>query len=63
MGDIFGAIALFAVNAGPALLMLAAFILTIAGSRMLMRGENRQKAVLMIVCAVVFVANVAIWTI
>lgn len=63
MEGMLGAAAGFAAHAGPALLMIAAFLLALAGRRMLMRGENRQKAVLMLVCAVVFVINVAIWTV
>ena len=42
--------------------MLAAFALAIAGVQMVRKGQNRQKGVLMIVCAAVFVANVIIWT-
>lgn len=62
MEGLFGAVTRFAVSAGPALLMLSAFLLAAAGVRMILRGENRQKAVLMIVCAIVFIANVLIWT-
>lgn len=45
-----------------AILMLAAFALTWGGVRLIRRGE-RQKGVLMIVCAVVALGNVLIWTV
>lgn len=61
MSGVFGSVASFAVAAGPAILMIAAFALAIGGFKLIRRG-NRQKGVLMIVCAVVFVANVAILT-
>lgn len=62
MNALLQSIASFAITAGPALLMLSAFALAIAGGRMIAKGENRQKGVLMIVCAGVFIANVMIWT-
>lgn len=61
MSDLYAAIGRFAVTAGPAILMIAAFALAIGGVGMVRKG-NRQKGVLMIVCAVVFVANVVILT-
>lgn len=61
MNGVFGSVAAFAVAAGPAILMLAAFALAIGGAVLIRRG-NRQKGVLMIICALVFVANVAILT-
>ena len=51
-----------AISVGPALLMLAAFALAIGGIAMIRRGANRQKGVLMLVCAVVFIVNVALLT-
>ncbi|MCJ8157508.1 hypothetical protein [Sphingomonas sp. LaA6.9] len=62
MESVLAAIAGFAISAGPGLLMLAAFALAFAGVQMIRKGQNRQKGVLMIVCAAVFVANVMIWT-
>ena len=44
-----------------ALLMLAAFALAWGGVWFIRRGD-RQKGVLMIVCAAVAVGNVLIWT-
>ncbi|PJI90426.1 hypothetical protein DAH55_07150 [Sphingomonas koreensis] len=44
-----------------AILMLAAFALAWGGVRLIRRGE-RQKGVLMIVCALVALGNVLIWT-
>ncbi len=61
MSDLYAAIGRFAVTVGPAILMIAAFALAIGGVGMVRKG-NRQKGVLMIVCAVVFVANVVILT-
>lgn len=45
-----------------AILMLAAFALAWGGVRLIRRGE-RQKGVLMIVCALVALGNVLIWTV
>lgn len=45
-----------------ALLMLAAGGLGWGGVTMIRRGE-RQKGVLMLICAVVLVGNVLIWTV
>ncbi len=61
MSDLYASIGRFAVTVGPAILMIAAFALAIGGVGMVRKG-NRQKGVLMIVCAVVFVANVVILT-
>lgn len=61
MSDLYASIGSFAVTVGPAILMIAAFALAIGGVGMVRRG-NRQKGVLMIVCAAVFVANVVILT-
>lgn len=48
--------------AAPAIAMIAVFALLIFGFRMLLRGENRKKAALMLVLAVVILANVLIMT-
>lgn len=45
-----------------AILMLVAVLLAVFGIRMIARGE-RRNGVLMLVCAVVMVGNVAIWTV
>ncbi|HEY0625039.1 hypothetical protein [Sphingomonas sp.] len=45
-----------------AILMLAAFALAWGGVRLIRRGEG-QKGVLMIVCALVALGNVLIWTV
>jgi len=45
-----------------AVLMLVAVLLIVFGIRMIVRGE-RRNGVLMVVCAVVMVGNVAIWTV
>jgi len=49
--------------AAPAIAMLAAFALAGGGIVLLRRPGARNKGVLMLVAAVVLVANVAIWTI
>ncbi len=43
------------------LAMLAAFALAIAGGRMVIKGQDRQRGWLMLGVAVVLVANVLIW--
>lgn len=48
--------------AAPAIGMIAVFALLIGGFRMLLRGENRKKAALMLVLAVVILVNVLILT-
>ncbi len=45
-----------------AILMLVAVLLAIFGIRMIARGE-RRNGWLMLICAVVMVGNVAIWTV
>ena len=45
-----------------AVLMLAAFALAWGGVRLVRKGD-RQKGVLMIVCAAVALGNVLIWTV
>jgi len=49
-------------QAAPALAMAAAFVLAWFGIRLAMRPDERTKGVLMLVMAVVLVANVLIWT-
>ena len=61
MQGVLAGIAQFAVSVGPALLMLAVFALIIGGYR-LIRSGNRQKGILMIVCAAVFLVNVMLLT-
>ncbi len=41
--------------------MLAAFALAIAGVRMLVKGQDRQRGALMLGVALVLVVNVLIW--
>ena len=53
-------------NAAPALAMVAAFALIVAGTRLVLRrpaGSSRKQGTLMIVAATVLVLNVLIWTI
>lgn len=45
-----------------AILMLVAVLLIVFGVRMIARGERRNGS-LMLVCAVVMIGNVAIWTV
>lgn len=44
-----------------AILMVVAILLIVFGVRMIARGERRNGS-LMLVCAVVMIGNVAIWT-
>jgi len=47
----------------PTITMLAVFALIFGGIRLVrMGGDNRTKGMLMLVCAVVLVGNVLIWT-
>jgi len=46
-----------------ALAMIAAFLLTAGGIRLISGGENRKQGWLMIVAALVLVGNVLVWTI
>jgi hypothetical protein len=48
--------------AAPGIAMLAAFACAIGGGVLIGKGHDRRKGVLMIVMALVLVANVAIWT-
>jgi hypothetical protein len=59
MSQFYQSVVAFAVAVGPSLLMLAAFALAFGGVRIILKG-NRQKGVLMIICALVFVGNVLI---
>jgi hypothetical protein len=43
------------------LAMIAAFALAIAGGRMVVRGQDRQRGLLMLGVALVLVVNVLIW--
>ncbi len=45
-----------------AILMVVAILLIVFGVRMIARGERRNGS-LMLVCAVVMIGNVAIWTV
>ncbi len=49
-------------EAALALAMIAAFLLVIAGVRLVRRPADRQRGLLMIGAAIVLVANVLIWT-
>ena len=46
-----------------ALAMIAAFVLIFFGTKLALRGEDRQRGVLMVVAALVLIANVLIWTV
>ena len=43
--------------------MLAAFILGIAGVRLLLAGSDRLRGVLMLLAALVLIGNVLVWTV
>ena len=45
-----------------ALAMIAAFVLIIFGLKLALRGEDRKRGVLMVLAALVLIANVLIWT-
>ena len=45
-----------------AIAMLAAFLLTIGGVRLIQRREDRVRGLLMMGAAAILVANVLIWT-
>lgn len=47
----------------PAISMLAVFALVIGGIYLLVKKRERQKALLMLVLAVVIFGNVVVWTI
>lgn len=44
-----------------ALAMIAAFLLAFFGARMVVRGEDRKRGLLMTAAAAVLVGNVLIW--
>ena len=46
-----------------ALAMIAAFVLIGFGLRLAFRGEDRKRGILMVVAALVLIANVLIWTV
>ncbi len=46
-----------------ALAMIAAFLLTAGGIRLITRGEHRKQGWLMLVAALVLVGNVLVWTV
>ena len=46
-----------------ALAMIAAIVLIIFGVKLAARGDDRKRGVLMIVAALVLIANVLIWTV
>ena len=46
-----------------ALAMIAAFVLIFFGIKLALRGDDRQRGVLMVVAALVLIANVLIWTV
>ena len=46
-----------------ALAMIAAFVLIGFGARLVLRGEDRKRGVLMVVASLVLIANVLIWTV
>jgi hypothetical protein len=49
-------------SAALAITMIAAFLLLGFGLRQAMQPADRQRGLLMIVCGIVFIANVLIWT-
>ena len=42
--------------------MIAAILLLIFGVKLALKPEERQRGLLMIACAIIFVGNVLIWT-
>ena len=50
-------------TAALAIAMIAAILLAIGGAKLLFNPEYRTKGVLMLVMAVVLVANVLVWTV
>jgi hypothetical protein len=49
-------------SAALAITMIAAILLLIFGVKFARRPQDRQRGLLMIACAIVFIANVLIWT-
>jgi hypothetical protein len=50
-------------SAALGIAMIAVFLLTAGGIRLIRRGEYRQQGWLMIVAAMVLLGNVLIWTV
>ena len=48
--------------AAPAIAMLGMFACLIGGITLIVKNHDRRKGILMLVMAVVLLANVAIWT-
>ena len=46
-----------------ALAMIAAFVLIIFGAKLALRRDDRKRGVLMVVAALVLIANLFIWTV
>ncbi|WEK01574.1 MAG: hypothetical protein P0Y59_07840 [Candidatus Sphingomonas phytovorans] len=57
-----GGVAQAMAASAPAISMLAVFALVLGGVALWVKKGDRQKAVLMLVLAVVIFANVVIWT-
>jgi len=49
-------------SAALAITMIAAFLLLAFGIRLALRPADRQRGLLMVACAIIFIANVLIWT-
>ena len=49
-------------SAALAITMIAAFLLLVFGVRLALRPADRQRGPLMVVCGIIFIANVLIWT-
>lgn len=49
-------------SAALAITMIAAFLLLVFGVRLALRPADRQRGLLMVVCGIIFIANVLIWT-
>ena len=49
-------------SATLAIAMIAAIILAVAGVKLALRREERQRGLLMLAAAIVIVGNVLIWT-
>ena len=43
-------------------LMIAALLLTAGGIALIVKGKERGKGALMLLCALILVANVLVWT-
>ncbi len=50
-------------SAGMGIAMIAVFLLTAGGVRLIVRGQYRTQGWLMIVAALVLLGNVLIWTV